>query len=181
MRRRVRVKPNRPPPRSIAAPSPIPSALLLSSASMAPPSVDLVLPLLLLLLMCSSGSGSYPLLHYPRRCSPSSIAATQQLSPAIESQDSGRDLCQTGRRSGRTVEAPGCSTDSTVSTAYRSPTDRLREMEAPTTVEVVRLGSTKSVRLAVLSQSVAPVVLGVDPVDQWRCVSSDELPAPLRG
>jgi hypothetical protein len=88
-RRGVRVNPKLPQPRSTVAPSSIPSVLLLSPASMALLSLDLVLPLLLLLLMCSSDAKPYPFLHYPRCYSPSSITASQWLGPAIESQDLG--------------------------------------------------------------------------------------------
>jgi hypothetical protein len=56
---------------------------------MAPPALDLVLPLLLLILVCSSGAKLYPLLHFHWRHSPYSIAAAQRLSPIIESQDLG--------------------------------------------------------------------------------------------
>jgi hypothetical protein len=56
---------------------------------MAPPSLDLVLPLLLLFLAYSSDAESNPLLQFPRRRSPSSIAASQRLGPTVESQDSG--------------------------------------------------------------------------------------------
>jgi hypothetical protein len=56
---------------------------------MALPSLDLELPILLLLLLCSSGAELYPLFLFPWRRSPSSIAAAQWLSPAIESQDPG--------------------------------------------------------------------------------------------
>jgi hypothetical protein len=56
---------------------------------MAPPALDLVLPLLLLILVCSSGAKLYPLLHFPWRHSPYSIAAAQRLSPIIESLDLG--------------------------------------------------------------------------------------------
>jgi hypothetical protein len=56
---------------------------------MAPPSPDLVLPLLLLHLVTSSGVKPYPFALLPWHRSPSSIAAAQWLSPAVESQDPG--------------------------------------------------------------------------------------------
>jgi hypothetical protein len=56
---------------------------------MALSSLDLELPLLLHLLLCFFGIEPYPLLRFPRRCSPSSIAAAQWLGPAVKSQNPG--------------------------------------------------------------------------------------------
>jgi hypothetical protein len=49
------------------------------------------------------------------------------------------NLCQTGWQSGRTAGTPSCCTDSTVLVVYRSPTGRLRDMEA-SVVAVQRSG-----------------------------------------
>jgi hypothetical protein len=51
-------------------------------------------------------------------------------------------------------------------------TGRLREMEAPVEVAMVRLGSARLVKTMVKAQSEAPVVLRVSPVDQWRSALS---------
>jgi hypothetical protein len=63
---------------------------------------------------------------------------------------------------------------------YHSPTGRLQEMEAPVAAIVVWLGLARSVRLAVLFQFVAPVVLGVSPMDEWRSVPFGESSMPYR-
>jgi hypothetical protein len=54
-------------------------------------------------------------------------------------------------------------------------------MKALVAAVVVRLGSARLVKAAVTARSEVPVVLGVSPVDQWRCVLSDKLSVPLRG
>jgi hypothetical protein len=167
---------------STVAPSPIPFALLAPTVLKALSSLGLVLSLLLLHWICSFGAEPLLLLHFlgatPLLRSPMLNGLARPSSPRTQA----HDLCQTGRRSGRLVGAPGFHTDSTDPTAYQSPTGRLRWMEAPVATVVVQLGSTRLVKAVMTARSEVPVVLGVGPVDQWRCVmrcssSSSSLPS----
>jgi hypothetical protein len=50
---------------------------------------------------------------------------------------------------------------------YRSPTGRLQWMKVLVAAVVVRQGSARSVKVAMMTLSEAPVVLGFGPLDQW--------------
>jgi hypothetical protein len=144
---------------------------------MAPPSSDLVRPLLLLLLVTSSGVEPYPLLHLPRHRSPSSFIAAQQLGPVVESQDLGARPLPDGEtkrmnhqstrlphglnKSGGILEPDRpASGDGSASSGGGAARDGVGEVGAVVAVHGV---------------------LGVGPMDRWRCVSSGVSPAPLRG
>jgi hypothetical protein len=135
---------------------------------MAPLSPDLVLLLLLLHLITSPSAEPYPFALIPQCRSPSS-SATHRL---------GLAFAGWGSEVGEPME-------------QRLPHGLLRSSgvpesegpaslkEVPATVEAQQ--EMGLVRLAAWWQSVVPAVLGVGPVDRWRCVLSVVSPTPLRG
>jgi hypothetical protein len=143
---------------------------------MAPSSLDLVLPF----LVCSSGVEPYPLLHYPRCRSTSSITTTQWFGPVVKSQDLGVRPLPDGA-------AKRADHRSTLLPHRLNSSDGVLELDRPALGDgSTDCGGGGAARVSEVSEvgtsrSVVPVVLGVDPVDQWRCVPSSESAAPLRG